>query len=286
VGWGLTLRGQDEAALRQVEPDMIREIDVEIRGVFEGVLPGTEEKNHLSLLVHPHFGDFHRKSYLRAPVGLRYGLTDRWDLAMELEGYISHGFDQVKAFEEMGLSAVHLTTKYRPDWTLVPGWQMAGRLRYTHPLDHPPEELTDGFEHLMPAVTFAREIEGWPGVEVFWGTGMDLVRRSHIGGTLEQNEFGDDANTLTGGMVWQRGERVYTFEATYVTTALMGDTAQDRIQLRPAVIFRIPDRFTFHSKGNWRMGVALKWIYGPDGHDFGLSVKFRGDFDLKKLLGR
>jgi len=185
--------------------DTMREIDGEIRGVFEGVLPGTEEKNHLSLLVHPYFGDFHRKSYLRAPVGLRYGLTDRWDVSAELEGYVSHGFDEVKVGEEWGISAVQVTTKYRPGWTLVPGWQMAGRLRYTHPLDHPPEELTDGFKHIMPAVTFTREIERWPGAEVFWGTGMDLGRRSHIGGALEQNEFGDDANTLTGGMVWQRG---------------------------------------------------------------------------------
>ena len=198
-------RGQDEVAMQRGGSDTMREIDGEIRGVFEGVLPGTEEKNHLSLLVHPYFGDFHRKSYLRAPVGLRYGLTDRWDVSAELEGYVSHGFDEVKVGEEWGISAVQVTTKYRPGWTLVPGWQMAGRLRYTHPLDHPPEELTDGFKHIMPAVTFAREIERWPGAEVFWGTGMDLGRRSHIGGALEQNEFGDDANTLTGGMVWQRG---------------------------------------------------------------------------------
>ena len=87
-------------------------------------------------------------------------------------------------------------------------------------------------------------------------------------------------------MVWPRGERVYTFEATYATSALIGETDQHRIQLRPAVIFKIPDRFTFRSRGDWRMGVALKWICGPDGSDFGLSVKFRGDFDLKKLLRR
>ena len=272
--------------MQEAKSDSVREVDVEIRGVFEGVLPKTEEKNHLSLLVHPHFGDFHRKRYLRAPVGLRYGLTDRWDVAAEIEGYVSHGFGGVPAFAEMGLSEVQVTTKYRADWSLVPGWEMAGRLRYTHPLDHPPVELTDGYEHIMPMVTFAQEIEGWPGAELFWGTGLDMVRQTHIGGELDENEFGDHANVFTGGLVWQRGERVYTFEATYATTALLGDSSKDRIQLRPAVIFRIPDRFTFHSKGDWRMGVALKWIYGPDGHDVGLSVKFRGDFDLKKLLGR
>ncbi len=186
-------------------PDPIQPVDVVIRGVFEGVLPGTEEKHHLSLLVHPHLGDFHRKSSLRTPIGLRYGLTDRWDLAAEMEGYVSHGFDDVKAFEQLGFSGIHLTTKYRPDWTPWPGWQLAGQLRYTHPLDHPPAELTDGFEHLMPAMTFARRVEGWSGAEVFWGTGLDLVRPTFNGGVLEQNEFGDDANTLTGGWFGRGG---------------------------------------------------------------------------------
>ena len=159
-------------------------------------------------------------------------------------------------------------------------------MRYTHPLDNPPIELIDGYEHWMPEVTFARQVQGRPGMEVFWGTGLDQVRKTHIAGALDENEFGDDANTFTGGVVWQKGERVYTFETIYATTALMGTTSQNRIQVRPGVIFKIPDRFTFHSRGDWRMGVALKWIYGPDGHDIGMSVKFRGNFDLKKLLGR
>jgi hypothetical protein len=277
---------QDDAGNKQESSpfETAPEVDMELRGVFEGVLPGTEAKNHLSLLVHPHFGDLHRKSYLRTPIGMRYGLLHNWDVAMELEGYFSHGFGQVKAFEELGLSGVHFTTKYRPDWTPIEGWAMAARVRYTHPLDHPPVELTDGFEHLMPEITFARKLESWPGTEVFWGSGLDRVRQTHIGGALEDNEFGDHANTFSGGFVMQRGSRVYTFETTYATTALMGSTSQDRIQVRPGVIFRIPDRFTFHSRGDWRMGVAVKWLYGPDGHDFGLSVKFRGNFDLKKLV--
>ena len=283
---GLEGRGAEESVKSPAVAAALPQVDVELRGVFEGVLPGTEEKNHLSLLVHPHFGDFHRKSYLRIPVGLRYGLWDNWDVSMELEGYFSHGLKDVSAFDQMGLSAFHVTTKYRPEWSPFDDWAMAARIRYSHPLDHPPVELTDGLEHIMPEITFAREIEGWPGAELFWGTGLDLVSTTPIKGLRDDNEFADDANSFSGGLVWQRGERVYTLETTYSTTALIGSTSQDRIQVRPGVIFRIPQKFTFNSRGDWRVGVALKWVYGPDGHDFGLSVKVRGNFDLKKLLGK
>lgn len=264
---------------------MFRE-DVEIRGVFEGVLPQTQDKYTFKLLVNPHFGDFHRKSYLRAPLGLRYGLTDNWDVSAELEGYFSHGLDNVAAFEEWGLSEMHLTTKYRSNWSPLPGWDMAVRLRYTRPLDHPPLELTDGLEHILPAVTFAREVENWPGAEVFWSAGLDLTRETTTRGMLDDNEFGEDANLFTGGMVWRRDRRIYTFEATYATSSLIGRTDQHRIRLRPGVIFDLPRRFSFNSSGDWRVGVALKYVHGPDGPDFGLSVKFRGSFDLKRRRAR
>ena len=260
--------------------------DVELRGIFEGVLPRTQRKNSLRLLVHPHFGDFHRKSYLRAPVGLRYGLTKNWDVAAMVEGYVSHGIDGVPAFEKYGISEFHVASKYRSRWSPFRGWEMAGRLRYSHPLDHPPVELVDGFEHVMPTITFARRLEGWPGVELFWGTGVDLVRRTHVAGKLEENEFGDDANILTAGMVWERGRRVYTLETNLATTSLIGTTDLYRFSIRPGIIFRLPSRFTFNSRGDWRMGMAVNLIYGPDGPDVGLSVKFRGNFDLKAWRNR
>lgn len=273
--------------MQHARPDGMLDTDVELRGIFEGVLPRTEKKNGLSLLLHPHFGDFHRKDYLRTPVGIRYGLTDRWDIATEIEGYFSHGLGEVAAFEQLGISEIQLTTKYRARWSPLLDWQMASQLRYTHPLDHPPIKLIDGLEHIMPTVTFARTLARWPGSEVFFGTGMDLVSRTDIDGTLDDNHFGDSANSFTGGMVWQRGQRAYTFETTYATTALLGPgETQHRIQLRPGVIFRIPDRFTFSSRGDWRMGIAAKITYGPDGPEWGVAVKFRGEFDLKRLLRR
>ena len=47
--------------------------DLRIRGIFESILPNTDEQHTLTAMLNPHFGDLHRYSYLRVPLGIRYG---------------------------------------------------------------------------------------------------------------------------------------------------------------------------------------------------------------------
>ncbi len=260
--------------------------EVQIKGVFNSELPRTERKHYLRLLVHPHFGDLHRKDSLRMPVGVRYGLTENWEVSAALESYFAHGFGESSPFAETGLSAVQFGTKHRPEWTLVPGWEMALGIDYVHPLNHPPIELTDGFEHTRPYVTFARDFPDWHGVRFFWGTGADIVGDTAVAGRLEKNEFGTHANTFITGFVWPRQRFSQTFELTYATTILLGEDNLNRITVRPGCVFVLPERWTFHSRGQWVVGVAVPVTWGPDGWEAGLSVKFRGDFNFKKLLRR
>ena len=260
--------------------------EVQVQGVFNAELPRTEQKHYLRLILHPHFGDLHRKDYLRTPVGVRYGVTDNWEISAAVEGYFAHGLGTVDPFAEAGLSELQLGTKYRPDWPLLPGWEMALGLDYRHPLDHPPIELTDGFEHTQPYVTFARDLPSWHGVRLFWGARVDLLDGTGVAGRLEKNEFGSSANTFTAGFVWPQDRHAFTFETTYATTTWLGEDDLHRITVRPGFTFEVPDRWTFNSRGQWRMGIAAPVTWGPDGWEVGLSVKFRANFDLKKLLRR
>ena len=65
--------------------------DLRIRGVFDSALPRTEKKNSLRLVVHPHLGDLWEHTHLRTALGLRYGLTARWEATTEMDAYFSHG---------------------------------------------------------------------------------------------------------------------------------------------------------------------------------------------------
>ena len=69
----------------------ISDDELRIRGVFDTALPGVEKKNRLKLIIHPHFGDLHRRDYLRVPLGVRYGLTQNWEITGEVEAYFAHG---------------------------------------------------------------------------------------------------------------------------------------------------------------------------------------------------
>ena len=55
--------------------------------------------------------------------------------------------------------------------------------------------------------------------------------------------------------------------------------------LRPAVVWEIPRRYTFNSRGQWLLGFGLRFTEGPDGFDVGASAKVRVNFDFKRLFG-
>jgi len=268
-------------------PPKLTDDQLRIRGVFNTALPGTEKKNSLRFIFHPHFGDFTQKDYLRIPVGLRYGLTDNWEVTGEVEGYVSHGFGDVPAFKEYGFSNIHFGTKYHLKEQVLGGWDSAVGFDYIQPVSHPPMEVTDGLTHMVPFMSFSRRLERDPRWRVFWGFGADLINKTDVPGKLEKNELGDDSVNVTGGVVWDRNRWHYTFESQVATSAGIGAPNNGTVvTLRPGVVWDVPEKYTRWIGGRWVLGVAGRASHGPDGFDFGAGAKVRVDFDFKKLIGR
>jgi len=259
---------------------------LQIRGIFNSNLPGTERKNSLRFIVHPHLGDLNSRDYLRTPIGVRYGLTRNWEGTLETETYFSHGFGDVPAFRKYGVSQIHVGTKYRLGERLRHGWDTAVGIDYSHPLGSPPLEVTDGLVHIAPFLTFARQLERHPNVRFFWGVGSDLVNHTSILGRLQKNQLGDDTANATAGLVWTRGKFHYTLEGTVATSTGIGGPIDGTVcSLRPAVVWEIPRKYTFNSRGQWLVGFGLRFTDGPDGFDVGASAKVRVNFDFKRLFG-
>lgn len=275
-GW---LRAQSPA---ETNPGGLSDDELRLRGVFDTALPQTERKHALKLIFHPHFGDFSERNELRIPLGLRYGLTQNWEATGEVEGYVSHGFGDHAAFDEAGLSLLHLGTKYH--WNTSPwsGWDTAAGVDYTMTVGHPPMDVTDGLEHFVPFVTFSHRLEDWPEVRVFWGLSADETRRSDIPGQRRKNQLGDDFQKFTGGFVWERGAVGYTLEASIASTRLTGDVSEDLFSIQPGIIWKLPRGLTLNSRDRWVLGVGLRSAYGPDGFDYGASAKVRVNLDFKR----
>jgi hypothetical protein len=286
----LSLRADDGDAAPVPAPTSVKISDDQLRiqGIFNTALPGTEKKNALRFLFHPHFGDFTSSDYLRIPVGLRYGLTSNWEITGEIEGYVAHGLGSVPAFSDAGFADVHFGTKYHLKNLVFNTWDAAVGFDYLQPINHPPVDVTDGLQHMAPYMTFSRRLEMDPHWRVFWGFGYDHVTATSIPGELEKNQLGDDNVNVSGGIVWDRNRWHYTLETTVATSTASSDPAHDgtSIIMRPGAVYEIPTKYTRWIGGRWVVGGALRFSEGPDGFDFGGGVKVRVDFDLKKLLGR
>lgn len=260
--------------------------DLRIRGVFNSVLPRTEKKHSLRLIVHPHMGDLTKRDHLRTALGFRYGITTRWEATAEVDAYFSHGLKRQTFFEESGFSTLRLGTKYRLGEIFNLGWETSTGVEFSQPIGSPPIDVTDGLRHLSPFITASRPLTGAPSWRVFGGAGWDDVTKVSDGRELEKNELRDDSVNVSGGVLWERGTVTYALEATYATTRFTTDVGRDVYALRPSVLWVLPAKYTFNSKGKWLLGLALRLSHGPDGNDIGLRAKLRVNFDFKHLLGR
>ena len=255
--------------------------NLRIRGIFESILPNTDEEHTLTATLNPHFGDLHRYSYLRVPLGFRYSLSERWELSAEGEGFFSHGLKNSGFGNEAGFSGARVTAKYASNLFPNPDAKEAIGFDYVRPVGNPPDEITDGLEHFRPYINFASRLKDHPNVRFFWGVGLDLVSRTSIRGVLPENALGENANQFRLGGVWESDRLSYTFETTFATTRLLGDKNRDLITVRPGIIWKVPRKYTFDSKGNWILGFAVRSAYGRDGLDMGVALKIKINLEFK-----
>ena len=282
---GIFLTGLAHAAETPSASETPSDDDLRVRGIFNSVLPRTEKKHSLRLIVHPHMGDLTKRDHLRTALGFRYGITTRWEATVEADAFFSHGLKNKKFFEDSGFSTLHLGTKYQLGEIFQLGWETSVGVNFTQPIGSPPIDVTDGLRHISPFISASHQLARAPGWRIFGGVGYDETTQITSRGELDKNELGDDSVNLSTGVLWERGTTTYALEATYATTRFTADVKRGVYALRPSVLWVVPEKYTFHSKGKWLLGVGLRFSHGPDGSEIGLNAKLRVNFDFKRLLG-
>jgi hypothetical protein len=252
-----------------------------VKGIFNSVLPGTERKNSYKLILHPHFGDLSKRDYIRSDVGLSYGITDKWDVMAMTRFYFGHGLKDAGLFSDPGLADYEVETKIRFGSSIFRGWDSAINLSYAAPLGNPAPNVTDGLIHHEVTLSSARYLESHPDVRIFFGFTTDIISQTDVQGRRDDNELRDSNQSFSGGFVVERKSIHYTFETSYSTTRIWGSTKEDVYSVRPGLIWSIPRRYTWDSKANWLIGVAIPVSFGPDGTDIGIGAKLRLDFKFR-----
>lgn len=262
------------------------ESDINVRGVFTSDLPDVGRTHSLKLIWHPHIADLVKHDELRTELGLKYTLSRHLELRVTTTSYFAHGLGDTSFLEDAGFGAVEFGVKYRVPRSPWPEWDCAVGLRYSTPINSPPVDVTDGLEHRIGFVSFARPLPQHPDVRVFWGAGVDLVRETRVVGRIEDNDLREDNHNLSAGFVIGRGRLNYTLEGKWTTTRLLGSSKEDVFEVRPGIVWELGRAREGGRRSRWLVGTSLSAAYGPDGTELGLGARVRVDLDLKRLFKR
>jgi hypothetical protein len=276
-----TLLIQCAVAANERQGSKISDDSLRVRGVFDSILPGTEEKNSFKLILHPHVGDFEKRHHIRNDLGFSYGISDKWDISAKTRLYFGHGLKDVALFDELGLADFEIETKYNLGNSLFREWDSAIALSFSAPIGNPAAGVTDGLIHRESTLSFAKHLESRPEFRIFWGLTTDIISQTDVVGRVEKNNLRDSWQRISGGVVIDQGTFDYTFESAYATTRVWGSSEEDLYSVRPGILWHVPRKFTFNSESQWIIGAAIPVSLGPDGTKVGLNVKLRLNFKFR-----
>lgn len=271
------------AAARSAPADDEKDLR-KISGIFDTDLPKTERKGSVRFVMHPHFGDFTRRSYVRLPLGIRWGVNDRVELTATVEPYIQHGLKSGSPGN--GIGDVQFGGKYAFRRWLGTEYDASAGLNVRLPVGTPPIDMTDGYNHYSPFLVVSRKSPHTQGLTYFVSGTVDLMEKSSVAGSFRKNDAHSSSLILGTGFVLDRFPYHYTLETGIRTTSLIGRDNQQFVFVKPGFAWDLPSRLTFNSRGRWLFGISVKITQGPDGTRVDSGGKIRGDFSLSRWLGR
>lgn len=143
----------------------VRDDVVGMTEFFDTVLPGTLRKYNLVLDFSPKFSDVRAREFIRYPLELRYGASDKLELFAGLTPFspnpINEGYDH-----RWGLGQTTFGFRRDIDEGIGLFDEATFGLETRIPLGKPPVELIDGYTHIRPFVTGSRRLP-WPHTKLF-----------------------------------------------------------------------------------------------------------------------
>ncbi len=254
-----------------------------INGIFDTELPKTERKGVIRFIVHPHLGDFTSRSYVRVPLGIRWGVNDHVEFTATVEPYIEHGLRSGSPGN--GIGDFEVGGKYAFRRWLDTDWDASTGVNLRRPVGSPPLDMTDGYNHYTPYLTLSRPSARTENLTWFLNGTVDLMEKSSVAGTFRKDDPHSSSLLFSTGFVLDRYPYHYTLETGYQTTSLIGKDNQQFVFVKPGFAWDLPRRLTFDSHGRWLFGFSVKITEGPDGTRVDTGGKIRGEFNLRRWFG-
>ena len=241
-------------------------------------LPGFDRMGALRLYVRPHFGDLLRRDYLRVPFGGRAKVRENIESSAELQTYFTHGISDAAGY---GLAGIRLGTKCEH---LLPslnnGAGVSVGFIYQTPLSRPPQALTDGHRHFQPYVAATRPlVPAWK-LLGYASVGADLLERTPMSAHFGRNQLHANSLIYVAGAAreWPRFRASLT--ATVTSSRWVSDENKNVYALRPEIV--VPWKLHPAARTQLLFTLGARTLWGPDGHELGLSSSMRIEFLLRR----
>lgn len=244
--------------------------DAQLRGVFDVVLPDTQERGTWKLSFQPRVWDLIDDDYVRVPMGVTYGFNRRTEGEFEVDGYFANPGEDLS-----GIGAANYRLSFKRKWKPTPGSLVnaASGVQFVWPDPSSPAELNHGVNRTSMFMAFSRKLGAQKDYEGILNLSFDLITPSSADGRIPRDKPQDDFFRIAPGVLHHRGRFIYGLSAGWAHT-VDGDSA-NYFLLSPSVIYEVPSKYVFNSPGRWQVGFAVEGKRYPDEYDVDLRVRVR-----------
>lgn len=279
------LAGPAFAAEATSTADRVRDRVLRMTEFFDTMLPGVLEENNITLHFRPKFGDLRDEEYMRFPLEVRYGLTNRVELRGGFVPFTPSPFNSGRD-HRWGLGEARMGVRYDLRHALKFFSETTVGLETRIPLGKPPVDLNDHYTHVKPFISAARELTRWRSTTLYANMAYDRSvkltnREPPPPEVVRQHIF-----EVSPGILYKPKQIGYFTEYRFRHIKEPMDTRLGH-QVQVGTIWDIPleKSAEWRLPGKWQLELALRGGHEEGrGYDTGVSARVNWRTTLREVL--
>lgn len=283
---GATAAAENPSTAERVR-NQVREQVLRMTDFFDTMLPGVLERHSMTLHLQPKFSDLRDREYIRFPVELRYGLTDRWELLGGIAPFVPNPINR-GSDHRWGPGETKLGARYDIGRSLGFFDDTTVGIETRIPLGRPPVAINDHYTHVKPFVSAARKLQVWPSttfyINLAYDRSVDLTHRDPPPSEVVRQNITE----VAPGLLFKPSEIGYFAE--YRFRHIRDDAGWHLAhEVQFGTVWDVPLARTerWNLPGKWQLELAYK-VSQEEGRDRdqGVSARVSWRTSLREMLER
>ena len=265
--------------------DRVREHVLRMTDFLDTMLPGVLEKHNITLHFKPKFGDLRAEEYMRFPIELRYGATDKLELQAGLVPFTPSPFNSGRD-HRWGPGEAKLGARYDIGELFSFFDETTVGLETRIPLGKPPIELNDHYTHVKPFISAAHSLDRWPSTTFYTNLSYDRSVKLTPRGAPPPEVMRRHVVEVSPGFLFKPAEFGYFAEYRFRHIDEAGDHRLAH-QIQFGTIWDIPLERTedWRLPGKWQFELAYHVEHEESREtDHGVSARVNWRTTLREVL--